>query len=548
MIEIRSGRGIARWGAPIVVLAAVLWSAPAAAQMPPDMPPEPAATVEPPVDESWFAQVDRVFGEYLVAPLDAALFFDLRRVLPESIRQRLPQDEKAKIPLIVIWLLVGAAFFTVRMSVVNVWGFGHAVRLTKGDYDDPDNPGEVSHFQALTSALAATLGLGNIAGVAIGVGIGGPGVVVWLIVAGLLGMASKFTECSLGQMYRHVAPDGTVSGGPQHYLREGLAEMGLGWLGAPLAIAFCILCIGGTLGGGCAFQASQSADALLTVLALDADENTVKAIYGVVMAALVGIVIIGGIRRIATTAEKVVPLMCALYMAMSLYILAVHANELGEAARTIWDGAFTPSAAYGGFIGVLIMGVRRAAFSNEAGVGSAAIAHAAARTKEPMSEGFVSLLEPFFDTVVVCTITGLVIVVTGVYDDPETAALVRDNKGAALTAAAFKSGAAWFPWPLALAIVLFAYATMIAWSYYGERCWAVLFGRRSVIVYKIIYLSFVFLGSIVTARKILDFSDLMILSMALPNLIGLVLLSGKVRRGMLDYWGRLQSGEIRRRR
>jgi AGCS family alanine or glycine:cation symporter len=267
-------------------------------------------------------------------------------------------------------------------------------------------------------------------------------------------------------------------------------------------------------------------------------------IYGIAMGLLVGIVIIGGIRRIAATAEKIVPLMCGIYVLASLYILAVNHTLILPAFELIIQSAFTPAAAYGGFLGVIVIGIRRAAFSNEAGLGSASIAHAAAKTDEPISEGIVALLEPFIDTVVVCTMTGLVIVITGVYDDLQFQDYIANDKGAPLTAEAFRQAMPWFPWILAGAVCLFAYSTLITWSYYGERCWAHLFGRRTSLVYKIIFLIFVLLGSIVTASNLLTFADLMILSMAFPNILGVALLSGKIRRRLDDYWRRYKAGEL----
>ena len=454
------------------------------------------------------------------------------------------------VPLVVFWLFAGAVFFTLRMRFINLRGFWHAIRVTKGDYDDPEDAGEVSHFQALASALSATVGLGNIAGVAIAVATGGPGATFWLILAGVLGMSTKFAECTLGQMYRKVDRDGTVSGGPMHYLRDGLAELGLKRTGIVLATLFAVVCMGGSFGGGCVFQVSQSLELLreellrYNVPLLD----NYPWIYGLALVVLVGIVIIGGIRRIAATAEKIVPLMCGVYVLASLYILAANYSLILPALGLIVRSAFTPAAMYGGFLGVMVIGIRRAAFSNEAGLGSASIAHAAAKTNEPISEGIVALLEPFIDTVVVCTMTGLVIVITGVYDNPLFGDFIDNNKGAPLTAEAFRTAMPWFPWILAAAVCLFAYSTLITWSYYGERCWSHLFGRRTALVYKLIFLGFVLLGSIVSASNLLTFADLMILSMAFPNILGVVLLSGKIRRALDDYWSRLKAGELEPKR
>jgi AGCS family alanine or glycine:cation symporter len=450
-------------------------------------------------------------------------------------------------PLVVLWLLFGALFFTLRMGFINFRAFRHAVKLTKGDYDDPSHPGEVSHFQALSSALSATVGLGNIAGVAIAVMIGGPGAIFWLIVAGLLGMSSKFSECSLGMLYRKHLPDGTVSGGPMHYLKDGLAELGLKPLGAVLAVIFAIMCIGGSFGGGCAFQIGQSLGAIKRQVPFF---EAYPWVYGLIMAFLTGIVIIGGIRRIAAVAEKIVPFMCGLYVLACLVIIFTNYDRILPGLMTILSGAFQPHAAYGGFLGVLVTGIQRASFSNEAGVGSASIAHSAAKTDIPIREGLVALLEPFIDTVVVCTMTGLVIVITGVYDqgNPAFADYIIDRDGAGLTSAAFETEVRWFPWLLLATVVLFAYSTVISWSYYGERCATRLLGPRASLPYKVLFLVFVVLGSIVTRGNILNFSDLMILSMAFPNILGVILLSGKVKKALDDYWLRYKGGEFKPRR
>jgi AGCS family alanine or glycine:cation symporter len=454
------------------------------------------------------------------------------------------------VPFVVLWLLIGAVFFTLRMGFINFRAFRHALHLVRGDYDNPDDEGEVSHFQALSSALSATVGLGNIAGVAIAVGTGGPGAVFWMIIAGLFGMTSKFTECTLAQMYRRVAPDGTISGGPMHYLKEGLGSMGTGGvrscmrgLGVVLSIMFAVMCIGGSVGGGCAFQVNQSLGALQEQFPVFKEWGW---LYGLIMVVAVGIVIIGGIRRIAATAEKIVPAMCGIYLLTALYIILANYDQVGAAFAKILNEAFSWDSTYGGFLGVMVIGVKRAAFSNEAGIGSAAIAHSAAKTDEPVREGIVAMLGPFIDTVVVCTMTGLVIVITGAYENPEYQVLIETNKGAVLTSKAFGGVVSWFPALLSIAVVLFAYSTLISWSYYGERCWSYLFGDRAGIVYKILFLVFVFLGSVVTATNVLDFSDLMILSMGLPNILGVILLSGRVRRALDDYWKRYKAGEVER--
>ena len=444
-------------------------------------------------------------------------------------------------PLVVAWLAAGAIYFTLRMSFVNVRMFRHAIDVVRGRYDDPNEPGEVSHFQALSAALSATVGLGNIAGVAVAVVAGGPGAVFWMIVAALFGMTSKFVECTLGVKYRIVDDKGNVRGGPMQYLHQGLGEMGAGPFGRILAIVFAILCVGGSFGGGNMFQVGQSYGAISEVLPFEMS----KSVFGLVMAAAVGVVIIGGIKSIARVADKIVPAMVTLYVGAALFILLSHASHIPHAFGRIVGEAFSPAAGLGGLLGVIVQGVRRAAFSNEAGVGSASIAHSAAKTDEPIREGIVALLEPFIDTVVVCTMTGLVIVITGAVEDPANAALVASKSGAALTAAAFGSVITWFPKVLAVCVLLFAYSTMISWSYYGERCFTFLFGAGSSLAYKIIFLGFVYIGAVSSMSNVLDFSDLMILGMAFPNVIGLVLLSGRVRADLDSYIGKLQSGAFK---
>lgn len=507
LVEARETRGGARLAA---LVALVFWALPASAQ----------------AAEGLEATLDQFFGDYLVTPVATVLFWNIPGL---------------NMPIVVAWLLLGALFFTVRYRLVGVRMFGHAIRLVAGQYDKPGSQGEVSHFQALTAALSATVGLGNIAGVAIAVSIGGPGATLWMIVAGLLGMSSKFAEVSLGQKYRRIRPDGSVMGGAMYYLSEGLKAKGLAGLGKVLAVMFAVLCILGSFGGGNSFQVKQSLDQLRTMVPV---LDTSPWIYGVVMVVAAGIVIIGGIKRIAKVADKVVPVMCGVYVVACLYILFSNFSALPSAFGAIFDGAFNPTAVEGGIIGVLVQGIKRAAFSNEAGVGSAAIAHAAARVEYSVQEGIVAVLEPFIDTVVVCTMTALVIVVTGVATDPSNAALVASNQGAALTSVAMGSVVSWFPYVLSGAVLLFAYSTMISWSYYGERCWTWLFGESTTMVYRLLFLCFTFLGSVVTATNILDFSDLMILGMSVPNVLGVVLLSGVVARDLTDYEARLRDGRV----
>ncbi len=567
----------------LLVLAGMLAPSPLAAQQPnPEAQANPEGVGDPPADPEAGPQaqpeaaepqvpdrvqeavntVDGFFERWLVKPAERVLFFNLADPYASwyaLINEELPEGyepSKLSFPIIVAWLFIGAVFFTLRMGFINIRAFWHAIRLTRGDYDKPHSKGEVSHFQALSSALSGTVGLGNIAGVAIAIGTGGPGAVFWLIIAGLLGMTSKFTECTLGQMYREVDGDGRVSGGPMRYLLNGLRDQGHRKLGGVLAVMFSLFCILASFGGGCAFQVSQSQQVLSERFELGLAGQVA---YGVIMASLVGIVIIGGIRRIAATASRIVPLMCAVYVACCFWILMVHLTQIPAAVGLILSTALTPEAGWGALLGVVFIGIQRAAFSNEAGVGSAAIAHSAAKTEEPVSEGIVALLEPFIDTVLVCTMTALAIVIvihlpghtdaaglTAPIQEPAIQAMIDNQEGAQLTNQAFiRGGHEWFSYVLMVCVVLFAYSTMISWSYYGERCWSFLFGQRSSVIYKWMFLVFVVLGSVVTAKNVLDFSDLMILAMSFPNILGMYFLSGRVRRALDDYWGRYKRGEIR---
>jgi AGCS family alanine or glycine:cation symporter len=472
--------------------------------------------------------LDAWFRALVVDPIGAFLLWDV-----------VFWDDPARgvsVPFVVAWLLAGGIFFTLRLGLVSVHGFRHGVDVLRGAYDDPDDPGEVSHFQALASALSATVGLGNIAGVAVAVHVGGPGAVFWMMVTAFFGMSSKFTECALAVMYRDVAADGTVLGGPMRYLPKGLAELGRPRLGRALAIFFALLCIGGSLGGGNMFQANQSYAQVALVFPALAGKGGAFA-FGAALAALVGLVIVGGVQRIARVASLIVPSMCGIYILAGLAVLAANADAIVPAFTTILGEAFSTRAGLGGLFGTIFVGAQRASFSNEAGIGSAAIAHAAAATGEPIREGFVALLEPFIDTLLVCATTGVVLVVSGAYLEAET-------NGVALTSRAFATVFPWFPKVLGATVFLFAYSTMISWSYYGERCAVHLFGPRSSGVYRFVFLAAIVLGAALELETVVAFSDLMILGMALPNVLGMVLLSGKVRARLDDYLARLRRGEM----
>lgn len=455
-------------------------------------------------------------------------------------------------PWIVLWLVVGATVFTVYFGFVQFRAIKHSISLVKGDYSDPNDAGEVSHFQALTTALSGTVGLGNIAGVAVAIGIGGPGATFWMILAGLLGMASKFTECTLAVKYRNEYPDGSVSGGPMYYISKGFSERGLPG-GKILAALFAVFCILGALGGGNMFQANQAHAQLSGVFGAYPGWIT-----GVVFAIIVFAVIVGGIKSIANVTEKVVPFMAIMYVGTAVIILIMNFDKIGWAFGQIFVGAFTGLGVVGGMVGALIQGFRRAAFSNEAGVGSAAIAHSAVQTNEPVTEGLVSLLEPFIDTVVICTMTALVIIITGqLLADPATGLYIVEggsimtadgSSGVALTSAAFGASVSWFPYVLVLAVVLFAFSTMLSWSYYGLKSWTYLFGegKKSELTFKVIFCLFIIVGAAASLGPVIDFSDAAIFAMAVVNIIGLYFLMPVVKKEFNSYMSRLDSGEIKK--
>ena len=447
------------------------------------------------------------------------------------------------LPLIVVWLVVAGLVFTAYLGGINVRGFGHAVALARGKYADQRNPGEVSHFGALATALSGTVGLGNIAGVAVAITLGGPGATFWMVVAGFLGMATKFTECTLGVRYRREFPDGTVSGGPMHYLSRGLAERGMRRLGVVLAAFFCVMLMGSALGGGNAFQSNQAYRQVREVTGGDASPFADAAwLFGLLLAGAVALVILGGIQSIARVTKALVPFMAVLYVGAGLVVIAFNAAAVPEALRLILSGAFTGEGIAGGAVGALIVGFQRAAFSNEAGIGSAAIAHSAVKTDKPVTEGYVALLEPFIDTIVVCTTTALVIVVTGQYLAEDAA------DGVALTSESFATALPWFPELLAVAVVLFAFSTMLAWAYYGVKAARYLFGETMLVenAFKAVFLLFVVLGASVQLEAVLAFSDSMIFLMAIPNILGLYLLGPVVKREMQEYQRELAEGRLTR--
>lgn len=494
---------------------------------------------------SVFAEESASFKETISAISKGvdSFFNDYTGWFVSAVFKSVPIGE-ANFPLIVGWLLLAAAIFTVYFGFIQFRRAGMAIDIVKGKYTDPNaqDEGEVSHFQALTTALSGTVGLGNIAGVGAALAIGGPGATFWMIICGLLGMASKFCECTLGVKYRTVLPSGAISGGPMYYLSQGLEQRGLGGLGKFLAVGFALMCILGSFGGGNMFQANQ-AHAMLTY-AFDVPSEY-GVITGLVLAALVFSVIVGGMPSIASVTEKIVPWMAVLYVGMAVIVIGANLDQLGAAISAIFEGAFTGAGVVGGFIGALIQGLKRATFSNEAGVGSAAIAHSAVKTKEPITEGLVSLLEPFIDTVVICTMTALVITIAGLNAGPFDGTGLT---GVTLTAASFTETAEIFKYLLALAVILFAFSTMISWSYYGLKAWTYLFGEgaKTELSFKVLFCFFVVVGATIQFGAVIDFSDAAIFAMSIFNIAGLYLLMPVVKKELKSFIARVYSGEIKR--
>lgn len=464
----------------------------------------------------------QAYFQKLVDVLAAVLFFDI-----------------GGFPFIVLWLIVAAVFFTVYLKGVNFRLFGHAIDVAKGKFDHKGDAGEVSHLQALLSALSATVGLGSIAGISVGIAIGGPGAVFWIVLAGMLGMASKFAEVCLSMCYREVDASGKVYGGPFQYLAAGLKDKGMEGFGKFLAYVFAAFCLGGALGGGNMFQSNQAVKILTNTFEPLQNYGWALALG---MAVLVYIVLIGSIKRIAKVAELIVPLKGFLYLACVLVILVVNADKLPAALLMILTEAFNPTAATGGFIGMLAVSFKRASFANEAGLGSAPIAHSTARTEEPVREATVALLEPFF-AAMIALLTGLMVTVTGAYAGGAA------SDGVLIASKAFATVADWFPILLAVNVCIFAYSTAIGWSYYGEMAWTYLFGKNAIGLkfYTILFCGATFLGGILDFGIVLDFSDLLILGMSLPNLIAVYLLRGRIKAELEKYTEKLRAGAFVKR-
>ncbi len=446
------------------------------------------------------------------------------------------------LPLIVAWLIAAAAFFTFYFGFINIRGFPHALRILRGDYSDPEHRGEVSHFQALATAVSGTVGIGNIGGVAVIISMGGPGATFWLMLAGFLGMSTKLAECIAGVKYRRENPDGTVSGGPMYYLEHSLRERGLDVLARPMGAFYALAIVIGCLGIGNMFQSNQAFSQFVYITGGESGFFADKGwLFGLVIAGAVAVVIIGGLRSIARVTSKLVPFMALAYILLGLIVVIANADRLPWAIGAIFTEAFAPEAMTGGFVGVMILGFQRAVFSNEAGIGSAAIAHSAVRTNEPATEGYVALMEPFIDTVVICTLTALVILTTIYHPDIAGAGV----QGVELTSRAFASTLAWSTVPLSLIAVLFAFSTMISWSYYGLKGWTYLLGegRRKEMIFKALFCGFGALGCTMQLGAVLDFSDAMVFLIALPNILGLYLLAPTIKRELEGYRARFTASQ-----
>lgn len=510
-------------------------------------------TIQTAAEMGWDERIDKAFAPYAAAWEGIVLY-------------SVPLGGQ-KIPLVVIILVLGALFFTLYFAFINIRRFPLAINVVRGKYDeiekvrdtkpeihevfevdgdivhtirDESKDGEVSHFQALATAVSGTVGLGNIAGVSLAIALGGPGATFWMIICGLLGMSLKFVECTLGVKYRDVDENGVVFGGPMYYLSKGLREKGYENMGKVLAVLFAILCIGGSFGGGNAAQSNQAASQLASMLGMTS--GSAGTVIGVILAIVVGIVIIGGIKRIASVTEKIVPFMAIIYIGACIFIIFSNFSYIDDALGQIVTQAFNPQAGLGGLFGVLVIGFRRAAFSNEAGAGSASIAHSAVKTKYPASEGLVALLEPFIDTVVICTMTALVVIIynsTGVFQYGAATVNINgvDVQGSTLTSLAFQNSISWFPYVLTVAIVLFAVSTMISWSYYGLQSWMYLFGKTKAaeLSYKVLFLIFIIIGAAASMESVWGFSDAMILAMVFPNMVGLMFLYPEVKKELNAY-------------
>ena len=455
-------------------------------------------------------------------------------------------------PIVVFWLVLAGIISTIVFRGVQLRHFGLALQVARGKFSRSKDPGQITHFQALTSAVSGTVGLGNIAGVGVAVTIGGPGATFWMVCAGLLGMATKFCECTLGVKYRKVNEDGSVEGGAFHYLPVAFAKLGK-YPAKFLTGIFAVAIIFFGLAGGNMFQANQTFAQAKNVTGGETGflgSDGAALIFGLILAGLVGVVILGGVESIANVTSRLVPAMAALYIAACLIVIIFNASDVLPAIGAIFSGAFSSSGAQGGFIGVLIVGFQRAAFSNEAGLGSSPIVHSAVKTRRPVSEGFVASLEPFIDTVVVCTMTALTIVIAKpkVWTDGQAAVAAGKDApdGVVVTSAAFETVVSWFPNVLALAVALFAFSTLLTWSYYGLRAFTFLVGRSKTteFTYKVVFIVFTVIGTVLNFGQVLDFADAMLFLCAFVNLAGVYVLMPVVVREMKSYIAEYRAGTL----
>lgn len=483
--------------------------------------------------------INHVLGGFLFATVKGAICGDAPicdSSFVSSMETNYVSNVIINIPFLILWMIIGAIFFTFRLGFVNIRLFTHAFPVVRGKYSKDSDPGEVTHFEALSSAVSATVGLGNIAGVAVAVAIGGPGAIFWMMVAGFLGMSTKFSEVTMGLKYREVFKDGRVNGGAYEYLSKGLAELNMAKLGKALAFIFAFCCVGASLASGNLFQSNQATQILVTTFdPLAGYEWAISLVFAI----LVGVILFGGIKRIAEVAVRIVPVMAIVYVSSCLIIILCNFDNIGTAVSAIYNGAFSAESATGGIIGAVINGFKRAAFSSEAGIGSAPTAHSAAKTTEPVREGVVALIEPFIDTIVVCFMSGLAIVISGAY-------INNDATGVILTSQAFSTVSESFNYVLSFAIVLFAFSTILTWGYYGAKAFAYLFGERTQPIFKLFFCVATFLGGIMNLDIVVELSDLLLLSMAIPNLIGLYLLSGVLSKDVKEYIRKLKAGEFER--
>ncbi len=440
------------------------------------------------------------------------------------------------IPIIILFLILSSIFFTFYLRFIGIWGFKHSLKQLFGKYHkehDNDRDGEVSSMGAFATALSGTVGLGNIAGVAIAISIGGPGAMFWMAFGAICGMASKFLECTLAVKYRRFNADGSVSGGPMFYIAHGLTRKGLRWLGQPLALIFALMCVPGALGGGNMLQINQATQQMINITGGDVSYFAEhRWVFGLIVAIIVGLIIVGGIKSIANVTSKIVPVMCGIYLVAAIIIILVHFQQIPHAIFTIFKEAFVPQSVAGGIIGTIIIGFRRSVQSNEAGSGSAPIAYAAVKTNEPVSQGFVSLMEPFLDTVIICSLTAFVIIITGEYLNYQ-----EGITGVQLTSAAFAGTFSFFPYVLAIVIILFAISTIISWAYYGQKAWNYLFGEgfKRTKVYQIMFCIFIVIGSSMNLQSVIDFTDSTMLAMAAPNLIAIFILLPEIKQDLIEY-------------